>query len=452
MRSKTRLYRGLSVAAVALFGIFLLTGVQTAFPQAKKPLNLAQILTGLQAKSEILDTLEKKNKKIADDVKQRGITFKLIPLIEAELRNVGASDLLIEAIRSKNAETAAAAATPQPTPETADRPPARNAVFYFNRGETHRKGNRLDQAIADYDQALKLNPQYVLAYYYRGYCRNRKGELEQAVADYSKAIGLRPDFEIAYTERGKVHNRMGNFDLALADYSTAVELNPKSPFAFYERGLTYFNLGNYERAIEDATKAIELKPDLFYAYVSRGLSYKRIGNYDRAIADYNRAIELNPKYAIGYHNRGAAYQQRARPDDYKRAAADYRQALKLEPNLRQSRENLDIVLTILGEDGNSPSLKTGAKTISGGVLNGKATFLPKPEYPAAARAVGAGGSVNVQVLIDETGRVISAAAVSGHPLLKGSAVEAARRARFAPTKLSGEPVKVRGIIIYTFDY
>jgi TonB family protein len=90
------------------------------------------------------------------------------------------------------------------------------------------------------------------------------------------------------------------------------------------------------------------------------------------------------------------------------------------------------------------------KQISAGVVNGKAVTLPKPEYPAAAKAVRAGGSVNVQVLIDENGDVISAKAVSGHPLLQSAAVQAARQAKFKPTTLSGQPVKVTGIIVYNF--
>jgi protein TonB len=88
--------------------------------------------------------------------------------------------------------------------------------------------------------------------------------------------------------------------------------------------------------------------------------------------------------------------------------------------------------------------------ISGGVLNGKAISLPKPAYPPIARAAHAAGTVVVQVLIDENGNVVSAKAVSGHPLLQAVAVSAARQARFSPTKLSGQPVKVTGVIQYNF--
>ena len=92
----------------------------------------------------------------------------------------------------------------------------------------------------------------------------------------------------------------------------------------------------------------------------------------------------------------------------------------------------------------------GSKTISGGVLNGKAVNLVKPSYPAAAKAVRASGAVNVQVTIDENGNVISAAAVSGHPLLRAASVQAARQSKFSPTILQGQAVKVTGIIVYNF--
>jgi TonB family protein len=88
--------------------------------------------------------------------------------------------------------------------------------------------------------------------------------------------------------------------------------------------------------------------------------------------------------------------------------------------------------------------------ISGGVLNGKATHLVQPSYPPIARAAHASGSVTVQVVVDENGNVISAHATSGHPLLQAAAINAARGSKFSPTKLSGQPVKVSGVIVYNF--
>lgn len=100
---------------------------------------------------------------------------------------------------------------------------------------------------------------------------------------------------------------------------------------------------------------------------------------------------------------------------------------------------------------NEPTPKPIPKRpVSGGVLNGKATSLPKPAYPPAARAVRASGAVNVQVLVDENGNVTQASAVSGHPLLRNSAVQAARGAKFRPMQLSGQAVRFTGIIVYNF--
>lgn len=90
-------------------------------------------------------------------------------------------------------------------------------------------------------------------------------------------------------------------------------------------------------------------------------------------------------------------------------------------------------------------------SVSKGVINGTATYLPKPPYPPAARAIRASGDVNVQVTIDERGNVISANAVTGHALLKQAAENAARGAKFKPTLLSEVPVKVTGIIVYKFS-
>lgn len=88
--------------------------------------------------------------------------------------------------------------------------------------------------------------------------------------------------------------------------------------------------------------------------------------------------------------------------------------------------------------------------MTGGVVNGKAINLVKPQFSAAAKAVRASGTVNVQVLIDEKGNVVSASAVSGHQLLRQSAESAARASKFTPTFLTGQPVKVTGVIVYNF--
>ena len=104
----------------------------------------------------------------------------------------------------------------------------------------------------------------------------------------------------------------------------------------------------------------------------------------------------------------------------------------------------------------SMAARTGApkpliRPVSSGVLNGKAISLPKPVYPPSARNARVSGVVTVEVVIDESGKVISAKAVDGHQFLREAAEQAARGARFSPTVLSGQPMKVSGQITYNFS-
>ncbi|HEX8128358.1 MAG TPA: energy transducer TonB [Pyrinomonadaceae bacterium] len=88
--------------------------------------------------------------------------------------------------------------------------------------------------------------------------------------------------------------------------------------------------------------------------------------------------------------------------------------------------------------------------VSGGIINGKALSKPAPVYPSVAVVSNVSGMVVVQVLVDESGRVVTAEATSGNPLLREAAVDAAFQARFAPTRIKGQPVKVSGTVTYNF--
>jgi TonB family protein len=111
-----------------------------------------------------------------------------------------------------------------------------------------------------------------------------------------------------------------------------------------------------------------------------------------------------------------------------------------------------LVTTVLTQDESHPrscNLKP-RRIISGGILDGKAISKPAPVYPPAAKAAGVGGTVAVQIVVDEVGNVETAEAVSGPALLRDAAETAALRARFSPTLLSGQPLKVSGVITYNF--
>lgn len=116
----------------------------------------------------------------------------------------------------------------------------------------------------------------------------------------------------------------------------------------------------------------------------------------------------------------------------------------------RSNASLQAPVVQLESEPPPPAPRPILKPVSGGVLNGTAISLPSPRYPEAARRLRMGGLVSVEVVVDETGKVISAVATTGPAVLRDVAVQAAMRARFSPTKLSDQPVKVSGVINYKF--
>lgn len=109
------------------------------------------------------------------------------------------------------------------------------------------------------------------------------------------------------------------------------------------------------------------------------------------------------------------------------------------------------VLDTMKVEGYTPE-DVSRKVIPGGVLNGKALKKAPPEYPAAARAERASGTVTVQILVDEAGDVVSAKAVAGHPLLRGPSEKSVMLWKFSPTKLCDQPVKVSGVVTVNYVY
>jgi periplasmic protein TonB len=121
-----------------------------------------------------------------------------------------------------------------------------------------------------------------------------------------------------------------------------------------------------------------------------------------------------------------------------------------QPTTAKTDDEEDKAPEVVVKPSPAPTVKINNRPVSKGVLNGQASYLAKPPYPPAARAMGVTGAVNVQILIDEKGNVVSAVAASGHPLLRAVSESAARQSKFTPTRLSDQPVKVTGFIIYQF--
>ena len=120
--------------------------------------------------------------------------------------------------------------------------------------------------------------------------------------------------------------------------------------------------------------------------------------------------------------------------------------LKLNAAIEPAREPV----VVMGSEPPPPPTRPVQKPVSGGALNGRALSLPQPIYPDPARRARLSGVVTVELVVDETGKVISAQATSGPAMLREAATQAAMKAKFSPTMLSGQAVKVSGTINYKF--
>ena len=201
-----------------------------------------------------------------------------------------------------------------------------SAETYFTWGHTKYYLGDYKGAIADYDSAIRLNPDYASTYNNRGAAKDDLGQHFAAIADYDNAIRLKPDYATAYNNRGAAKDKLGQHFAAIADYDNAIRLKPDHATAYHNRGFAKGNLGQHFAAIADYDNAIRLKPDHATAYNNRGAAKDKLGQHSAAIADYDSAIRLKPDYAAAYNNRGVAKALLNRTSEAKQ---DVRTALRL---------------------------------------------------------------------------------------------------------------------------
>ncbi len=134
-----------------------------------------------------------------------------------------------------------------------------------------------------------------------------------ALADYDQAIRLDPIYAHGYFNRGSTYLEAGRHDLAVADFTRALEIDPGLVQAFVNRGLARLSTGMLEPAIDDFTAALALEPRSAISHNNRGVAYKRKGQFDRAIADFEAALELDPDYHTAQSNRDAVLELSSRP-------------------------------------------------------------------------------------------------------------------------------------------
>ncbi len=195
------------------------------------------------------------------------------------------------------------------------------------RGESHRQMGRHDEALADFNRAIELDPSGAWAIGCRGLVCLALGRYDEALADLARAIELDPD-AAPIGSLGAIYLRMGRYDDALADFNRAIELDPSGAWAIGSRGQVYLAVGRHDEALADFNRAIELDPSAVWAIAHRGETYRLMGRHDEALANFNRAVGLDPSYAWAIAHRGATYGEM---ESYDEALTDLNRAIELDP-------------------------------------------------------------------------------------------------------------------------
>lgn len=257
--------------------------------------------------------------------------------------------------------------------EPAVTPIPQAAIDCFERGVTAYNSKDVDQAIAEFTQAIRLAPSFGDSFRNRGRCYLTKQDYKTARDDLTKAILLnakdaqaflwraevnladsRPDEAIrdctqvlmqfpdnlaAFNIRGDAHFARNNTEEALADYTQLIRHNPKDETGYRKRAYTYLMIGNgsrsaeaantaWEKAVLDCDETLRLTPENPLAYETRCWAHFNLGNIDKSLADCDQLIRLAPKNYMGYRVRGMAYETK---NNTKQAVADYTQAINLNP-------------------------------------------------------------------------------------------------------------------------
>jgi tetratricopeptide (TPR) repeat protein len=238
--------------------------------------------------------------------------------------------------------------------------PLENAEAYYKRGLARSENGDLDGAIADFTEAIRLDPKDARGFYNRGLARESLNDLRGAVRDYSQAIVIGGLGGAPHHGRAMVWRSEGRSEAALAEVNIAIGLEPKNASYLYDRGLIWVDLGDSDKAIGDLKSSAELGRDPFPAYMqlagiykslnrtydtlaylkkahesSRNnaqciaeivLHYYRSRSYDDAIEFCNRWVVAEPKNPHAFTRRGMLWEKKR---EYTRAIADYTQALSI---------------------------------------------------------------------------------------------------------------------------
>jgi tetratricopeptide (TPR) repeat protein len=186
----------------------------------------------------------------------------------------------------------------------------------------------VDQAVDYFSREIERHPTDAFAFAMLGLLREDRQEHDLAIANYNDAIRLDPRSAANFAGRASAFSSKREFDRAIADFDCAIRLDPKSALSYAGRGQARAAKSQYTQAIGDFSEAIWLDPLLLSAYVSRGRAWQSKQEYGKAIVDYNLALRLDPSHLAIHRLRAHCWEGLK---SYRKAVGDYDEALRIDP-------------------------------------------------------------------------------------------------------------------------
>jgi Flp pilus assembly protein TadD len=197
-----------------------------------------------------------------------------------------------------------------------------------------------------WQDTLAKNPTCWLAHMNLGIALVSKGQIDEAIRQYQEAIRLKPDYADAHNNLGAALDKKGQSDEAIRQYQEAIRLKPACAETHNNLGIALLRKGQIDEGISQYQEAIRLKPDYADAHNNLGIALVSKGRIDEALGHYQEALRLNPDYAEAHNNLGNALGEKGQIDE---AIRQYQEAIRLKPDNAEAHNNLGIALVSKGQ-------------------------------------------------------------------------------------------------------
>ena len=211
---------------------------------------------------------------------------------------------------------------------------------YNNLGEAHDKLGNYDQAIGEFKEALKINPQYFFGLNNLGNIYGKQGKYEEAISYFQKALHQKSDYSPAHYNIARAYHLVGKKQEAAESYRKAIQFNPYFEQAFYNLAYLSMELSGFDEAIENFNKFIKMQPNHSRAHFGLGNALMVKGQLDLAMLEYRLSGKLDPTFAFPYMNMANIQMQ---TKNIPAALENYQKALKINPDLSAIHLSLGMI-------------------------------------------------------------------------------------------------------------